>query len=51
MYCSSMLLFVNAAEEMCLEEKMTSFTFRLPLVSGELRVDLSAGARKETENV
>ena len=51
MYCSSLLLFVNASEETCLEEKMTSFVFRLTLVSGELRVDLLAGAAKETENL
>ena len=51
MYYSSLLLFVNAADKTWLEEKMTSFAFRLPLASGELRVDLSTGAAKETDNL
>ena len=50
-YCSSLLLFVDAADETCLEEKPTSFAFRSPLASDELRVDLSAEARKVTENL
>ena len=42
---------MNIAAESCLEEKMTSFEFWSPLVSGVLRMDLSAVAVNEAENL
>ena len=42
---------MNASDKTYLDEKMTSFAFRSPLASGELRVDLLAGDGKETENL